>query len=276
MPLPDNVGGLGPDNDDDDDHGGASETTPLIVSSSQTPRYDGETNQGAQTSPTPDPGPEPGSPITRGSPKRTTRWPSIIAVIVLTIACILIVFAGFIVPDRVSDYAAKALVIEPTNLSLEGIDENGVRARVQVNFRLDGSRVSDRLTRGIGRAVTSVVRGIATDQTTVSVYLSDFDGALAGTAALPPLAVSLVDGQPTQLDIVTALAAGNVDAISTISNLWLQGKLDQLRLVVKTHVSVRSGRISLGNHSVSEPIVIEGRDLYHSFSSLYFGEKTFF
>jgi hypothetical protein len=184
-----------------------------------------------------------------------------VAISILSVLCLLIAFGAFIVPCRVKDYAQQALVVEPTNLALEAITEKGVRARIQANFRLDGSRVKDDATRRIGRAVTSVVRELGTDETTVAVYLPDFSGALVGTAALPPLTVNVVDGHSTTLDIVTELTAGDAEALRVIANKWLEGKLDILRVVGKAWIPVRSGRLSLGNHSVSEPLVLEGKNV---------------
>jgi hypothetical protein len=200
---------------------------------------------------------------------------SLVAIGILSALCLLIAFGAFVVPDRVQDYAKQAVVVEPTNLAFEAITDKGVRARIQANFRLDGSRVKDAATRRIGRAVTSIVRQLGTDATTVSVYLSDYSNALVGTAALPPLAVSVVDGHATNLNIVTELTAGDAEALRIIANKWLEGKLDVVRVEGKAWVPVRSGVLSLGNHSISEPMVFQGRALYQSFSALIFGEKTF-
>jgi hypothetical protein len=186
---------------------------------------------------------------------------SLVAIGILSALCLLIAFGAFVVPDRVQDYAKQAVVVEPTNLAFEAITDKGVRARIQANFRLDGSRVKDAATRRIGRAVTSIVRQLGTDATTVSVYLSDYSNALVGTAALPPLAVSVVDGHATNLNIVTELTAGDAEALRIIANKWLEGKLDVVRVEGKAWVPVRSGVLSLGNHSISEPMVFQGKDV---------------
>jgi hypothetical protein len=187
----------------------------------------------------------------------------------------MILFGAFIVPPAVEEYAKQAAVLEPTNLSLESITADGIRARIQANFRLDGSRVQQDTTRRIGRLATWAVRKLGTAETLVGVYLPEYDNVLLGTAKLPPLTVDLVDGHTTAIDIIADLTPGDADGIRTIANEWLEGKLDRVKLLGKADLQLNSGVIPLGTHPVLESLVFEGQSLYRSFASLYFGEKVF-
>lgn len=216
------------------------------------------------------------SKAARTKPKTAWRWPSIIAMAVLAILVILIIVLGFVVPPTVQRYAEKAIVLEPTNLSIESINSDGVSARVQANVRLDGSRVDDANTRRIGKLVTGIMRKLETKETKVDVYLPRYENALFGSAVLPPLIVDIVDGHTTQMDFVTDLSPGDADNIRKIANDWLKGDLKQLKLTGKAKIDLKSGIFPLGKHDVAESLVFEGQSLYHSFVSLYFGEKTLF
>lgn len=211
-----------------------------------------------------------------GVTKSGWRWPSIIAMAVLGLLVVLIIVLGFLVPPAVKDYAERAAVLEPTNLAIESITADGVRARIQANIRLEGSRVENANSRRIGRAATSLMRKLETGETTVHVYLPDYDNALLGTAIIPSLVVDIVDGHNNKLDFVTDLSAGDVENIRKIANHWLKGKLKELRVVGKSKIHLKSGIFPLGTHDVAESMVFEGQSLYLSFASLFFGERTIF
>jgi len=206
--------------------------------------------------------------------KSSLRWPSIIAMAILAILVIIIIFLGFIVPPAVQKYAEKAAVLEPTNLSIENITSDGIWARIQADVRLEGSRVEDANARRIGKAVTGIMRKLATHETTVHVFLPDYGDSLAGTAVIPPIVVDIVDGHNTELDFVAKIKPGSAENIRKIANDWLDGKLKQLKVVGKSQLQIKSGIFPLGNHAVAETLVFEGQSLYRSFASLYFGEKT--
>lgn len=189
---------------------------------------------------------------------------------------VIIIFVAFFVPAAVEQYAKEAAVLEPTSLSLESITSDGVRARIQANFRLDGSRVKEDGTRRIGRLATWAVRKLGTDETKVQVFLPEFDGMLLGTAAIPPLVLDLVDGHSNAVDFVADLVPGDADGIRMLANQWLRGKLETVRFRGKADLRLNSGFLPLGSHTVTESLVIEGQYLYDSFASLYFGEKSFF
>lgn len=208
-----------------------------------------------------------------GSPIRSCRWPSIVAAIVLAIFIIAALVMGFVVPGAVKEYAEHAAIIEPTSLSVESITPNGIRARIIANFRLDGSRVEDANSRRIGRLATGIMKKLETDHTTVNVYLPGYDNALLGSAVIPGLTVDIVDGHNTSIDIVTDLTPGDAENIRRIANDWLEGRLDELKVMGTAAISLKSGIFPLGTHDIAESMVFEGQSLYRSFAALYFGEK---
>ncbi|KAF4420004.1 hypothetical protein FACUT_11320 [Fusarium acutatum] len=195
------------------------------------------------------------------STKAPWRWPSIIAMALLGIIVILIIVLGFLVPPAVKEYAEKAAVLEPTNLSIENITSDGIRARIRANVYLDGSRVDNKNSRRIGKAVTGIMRKLETKETTVNVYLPDYADALAGTAVIPPLVVDVVNGHTNELDFVADVNPGDAEHIRKIANDWLEGNLKQLKVVGKTKVHLKSGIIPLGAHDVAESIVFEANEI---------------
>ena len=253
----------------------AFESTPLLSSSNSTPRYDGEHDE-VRNGETASIASQTGDAASIKTPDKKSRWPLIIAMIVLAIFSLTIIVVAFFVPAAVEEYAKEALVIEPTNLALESITSDGVRARIQANFRLDAQRVKNDHVRRVGRATTWLVRELGTEATKINVYLPEYNNILLGTAGIPPLAVSIVNGQNTAVDFVTDLVPGNAEGIRTIANDWLEGRLDVLRLNGKADVQLKAGILPLGTHSISESLTFEGQSLYRSFASLYFGEKSFF
>lgn len=253
-----------------------SESTPLLSGSSDTQRYDGETDEhdgDEAISTQPRPSDAPASPSTK---KSSRRWPSFIAMGILGVVVVVIIILAFIVPEAVQEYAQQAAVIEPTNLALESITTNGVRARIQADFYLDGSRVTNDHVRRVGRATTWVAGQLGSDQTKVDVRLPDYNNLLLGSAIVPPLVVNLRDGEVTKFDFVTDISPGDVEGIRIIANEWLEGRLDELRLNGVADLSIKSGIIPLGTHTVSESLVFEGQSLYRSFAALYLGQKVLF
>ncbi|KAL2759557.1 hypothetical protein ACRALDRAFT_1039267 [Sodiomyces alcalophilus JCM 7366] len=232
----------------------ASETEPLLRSTSA-PRYDGEQNDSNNNVPNP----AIFDAVKNAPDEHARRWPSIIATLLLGTIAASILFVAFLLPPAVEVYTKQAVVLEPTSLSLESITANGLRARIQASFRLDGSRVEDDASRRLGRFTTWVVRKLGIEETQVDVYLPDYDDALLGTAVIPPLVVGLVDGETTLLDFVAELSPGNAESYRTIANEWLHGKLDRLKVLGRASLHVKSGIIPLGTHPVSETIVLEAK-----------------
>ena len=261
---------------------GMSESTPLLSGSSTSiTRYDGDEDSPAADPIAPTRSERSSSRSSRSS-RLSTRsvknlsWQTFTAGIILIIVTAAIILLAFVVPAKVELYAKQAAVLEPTNLSLESLTANGVRARIHANFRLDATRVSDANTRRIGKAATWVLRKLETEQTQVDVHLPHFDNMLLGTATLPPLTIDIVDGHNTMIDIVADLVPGEAEGIRAIANQWLEGKLERVKLIGKADISLKTGFVPLGTHSVVESLVVEGQSLYRSFASLYFGEKVFF
>ncbi|KAL8409385.1 hypothetical protein RB594_007716 [Gaeumannomyces avenae] len=229
------------------------EATPLLSSPAAGLRYDGDEDAASVTSTN--------ASLATSLKSKRRRWPSIIAIGTLALLAIAIMMLAFFVPTAVEQYAKEAAVLEPTHLSIESITSDGVRARIQANFRLDGSRVKDAGVRRVGRLATWAVRQLGTEATKVDVYLPEFDGFLLGSAGLPPLVLNLVDGHTTSVDILADLTPGDAEGIRTIANKWLRGKLDTIRFRGVADVTVKSGLIPLGTHSVSESLVIEAKEL---------------
>ncbi|KAH9898824.1 hypothetical protein F4778DRAFT_782928 [Xylariomycetidae sp. FL2044] len=238
----------------------SAESTPLLSTSSDTPRYDGERDE-----------PDQDAASIRSHHSEATsaqlalrkkrRWPSFIAMGVLGIVVVVILVLVFIVPEAVQEYAKQAAVLEPTNLSLDSITADGVRARIQANFRLDGSRVHNDHVRRVGKAATWVANQLGTDETKIDVYLPDYDNKLLGYGVVPPLVVNLRDGDTTHFDFVADIVPGDVEGMRTIANEWLEGRLDKLRLKGKADLSLKTGILPLGTHTVSESLVFEANKI---------------
>ncbi|KAI0549471.1 hypothetical protein F4679DRAFT_546240 [Xylaria curta] len=180
---------------------------------------------------------------------------------ILACVAIAIIILAFIVPDAVQEYAQQAAVIEPTSLSIDSITTDGVRARIQANFQLDGSRVKNDHVRRIGRASTWVANQLGSEKAEIDVYVPDYANILLGSAVIPPLVVSLRDGVITHFDFIADVRPGNVEGMRMIANDWLDGRLDKLRLNGKTDLSLKSGVIPLGTHTVSETLLFEANKI---------------
>ncbi|KAK8130120.1 hypothetical protein PG999_002500 [Apiospora kogelbergensis] len=246
--------GKSPDNN-------SGETTPLLSSTTDTPRYDGDNDE---------PDNEAASIRSRlsdgsstQSPKKgsTRRWPSFIAMGVLGLTVIAIIALAYIVPDAVQEYAKQAAVVEPTSLSLESITAEGLRARIQATFRLDGARVANDHVRRVGKAATWVANQLGTEETSIVVTLPDYKDLLLGTATVPPLLIHLKDGDVTNFDFITDIVPGNMEGIRSIANEWLEGRLDKVRLRGKADLALKSGLLPLGTHSVAESLVFEAKKI---------------
>lgn len=194
--------------------------------------------------------------------------------IVLALSALTVMLFAFVAPAALEEYAKEATVIEPTNLSLVSITSNGIRARIQANFRLDAQRVTNEHARRVGKAATWLVRELGTEETKINVYLPDYNNMLLGSASVPPLKVSVVEGRNNAVDFVADLAPGDADGIRTIANEWLKGRLDSVRVRGQADIQLKAGLIPLGTHSIAESLTFEGQSLYRSFASLYLGEKS--
>ncbi|KAJ2995253.1 hypothetical protein NUW58_g1326 [Xylaria curta] len=188
------------------------ESTPLLSSTSATPGHDGDSPESERDNVSirsRDSHP----PSTYSTKKKSRRWPSFVAMGILGCIAIAIIILAFVVPDAVQEYAQQAAVIEPTSLSIDSITFDGVRARIQANFKLDGSRVKNDNVRRIGRASTWVANQLGSEKAEIDVYVPDYNDILLGSAVIPPLVISLRDGTTTQLDFIADVRPGNVEGM---------------------------------------------------------------
>ena len=257
----------------DDDH----ENTPLLSRSDSTPRYDGAEDDERERLPSPAATSLRSLQNGHGSTKftkRGRRWPTVIAISFLGLVAIAILTGAFLAPAAVEEYAKEALVIEPTNLSIDSFTDTGVRARVQANFRRDASRVKNKDVRNVGRFGTWLAREIETKESKVQVYLPELGNILLGTAAIPRIVVDIRNGHTTGIDFLTDLEPGDIERLRQVANDWLEGRLPKVRVLGKANVGLKSGLISLGTQSIAESLEFEGQSLYRSFASFYLGEKS--
>ncbi|KAI8630722.1 hypothetical protein F5Y19DRAFT_473839 [Xylariaceae sp. FL1651] len=248
-------------NESDRDIHEPAESTPLLSSSSETPRYDGDSAEPERDDVASIRTGHSQSSSSLGAKKRGRRWPSFIAMGLLAAVAIAIIVLAFIVPDAVQEYAQQAAVIEPTSLSIDSITTDGVRAHIQADFHLDGSRVKNEHVRRIGRAATWVANQLGNKQAEIDVYVPDYNDILLGSAVVPPLVVNLRDRTMTRLDFMADIRPGNVEGMRMIANDWLEGRLDRLRLNGKTNLSLKSGIIPLGTYAISETLNFEANKI---------------
>lgn len=247
----------------------AAESEPLLATDADA----ADTSYGSQTV-TGDAASDAPSSQGPAKPKSKRRWPSLVAMLLLGSVFIVVIVLGFLVPPAVQTYIEKAVVLEPTALSLDSISFTGIRARVQGNFRMDASRVEDNTARRIGRIAMSIMRTVGAEQTHIQIFVPGYGDAMVGSAVVPSLDLNLVDGQNTFIDVVADMKLGDNASIKKIVNDWLTGKISELEVRSATALQLKSGFIPLGTHDIVETMVLEGQSLYSTFSSLYFGEKS--
>ena len=192
--------------------------------------------------------------------KRARRWPSVIAFSFLTVAVLAILGLGFAGPAAVEEYVNQAIVFEPTSLSIESFTSTGVRARVQGDFKLDGSRVHKKSVRDLGRAGTWIAKAVESKQSNVNVYLPEYDDMLLGTAVVPPIVVNIRDGVTTHIDFISYLSAGDLDGLRRMANDWLEGRIGSVSVRGAANIQLKSGILPLGTQSLSETVVFGGKE----------------
>ena len=246
--------------------GDLEETTPLISHDANNEDY------GDAPTHTEDDSPAASSPRSLQSGRNTkskhrARWPTIIALTILGLVVILILLLAFAAPALVEEYAKEAMVIEPTKLSVDSFTSTGVKARIQADFMLDGSRVRRKPVRDLGRAGTWIAKAIESRQSKVKVYLPEYGDILLGTADVPPIVVDIRDRHTTHIDFLADLAAGDLDGIRSIANDWLEGRVGRLSVRGVAEVPLKTGIFALGTQNVAETIVFDGQYL-ESFRAL--------
>jgi hypothetical protein len=193
--------------------------------------------------------------------KKPRRWATILALSILSAAVLAILGLGFAAPAVAEEYAKEALVFEPTNLSIDSFTGEGVIARIQGIFTLDGTRVRRKSVRDLGRIGTWLAREVESAESSLKVYLPEYGNLLLGTADVPPVKVNIRDRHWNHIDFLTELRPGNVEGARRIANDWLDGKLQ--RLVVKgvATVPLRSGIFKLGTQTLQAVMGFEGDDI---------------
>ncbi|KAL9611369.1 MAG: hypothetical protein Q9167_003988 [Letrouitia subvulpina] len=196
-----------------------------------------------------------------GKGKSSRRWPTIVALAILTLVLLAILGFGFAAPEIMEEYAKEAVFFEPTNLSIDSFTSSGVQARVQGDFTIDASRVHKKAVRDLGRAGTWIAKAVESKKTTVEVHLPEYDDVLLGSANLPPIVVDIRNGHTTHLDFITELKSGDVDGIRRVGTDWLDGRLGQLRVQGTADVCLKSGIFRIGPQQISKSIVFKGDDI---------------
>jgi len=256
----------------------SEESTPLLSDSNTTPRYDGEEEEDIDENQSPAAASlrslQDGR-VNSAPSKGGVRWPTILAISVLGVLAIVIMAVAFFAPAVAEEYAKQSLVVEPKSLSIRNFTPTGVIVRIQADFKLDASRVTNDAVRNLGRAGTWIAREVESKESKVEVYLPEYGNLLVGTATVPGLVVNIRNGHITPVDFDADLQPGDMTGIRGVVNDWLEGRLGQLQVLGKTNVALKSGLFPLGTQSISESLVFEGQYLYQTFALIFFGEKTF-
>ncbi len=191
--------------------------------------------------------------------KKTRRWPTAVALTILSLVVVAILGLGFAAPEVVEEYAKQAMVFEPTDLSIDSFTSLGVKARVQGDFMLDASRVRSKPVRDLGLTGTWIAKAVESKRSKVQVYLPEYGNVLLGTADAPPIIVDVRNGRSTHIDFLSDLAAGDIDGIRQIATDWLEGRIGQLRVVGIADVKLKSGIFGFGTQRLTHELVFKGQ-----------------
>ncbi|KAK5138346.1 hypothetical protein LTR08_003407 [Meristemomyces frigidus] len=197
-------------------------------------------------------------PTAKGSQR---RWPSILALLLLSLLVLLVMVFAFLAPSTVAQYAQQAVVFEPTSLSIASFTSSGVRARIQGDFRMDARRVERKAVRDLGRFFTYIAREAESGASEVEVSLPEYGNVVLGTARIPAIKVYLRNGHRTHVDFLSDLAPGDVDGIRRIANDWIDGRLGEVRVLGKASVPVKSGIFSLGKQKLQQEMLFANKDI---------------
>ncbi|KAF2720834.1 hypothetical protein K431DRAFT_285532 [Polychaeton citri CBS 116435] len=193
--------------------------------------------------------------------KASRRWPSLIALLLLFLACLLIIVFAFLAPSIVEEYAQQAAHFEPTSLGIDSFTDKGVKARVQGEFYMDASRVHKKSIRDLGRFGTWIAHKAESGASEVEVMLPEYGNVLLGTAHVPGIKVDVRNGQKNYVNFTTDLEPGNIDGIRRIASDWIDGRLGQLRVLGKATVPLKSGIFSIGKQTVSHELLFANKDI---------------
>jgi hypothetical protein len=238
------------------DLGWSSESTPLLQHQDDDGQQYGTATQNRSSSPSLH---ESSSHLGLFERKdRRPPWAIIITIALLTVAVLLILALGFSAPAVVKEYAQQAAVFTPQRIALDSATPTGIRARIQGDVVLDGSRVRQKSVRDIGRLATWIAREIETGETEVHVYLPEYGNVLLGTVSIPPVKLKIQDGHTNHIDILTDLESGDVTGLRRLANDWMAGRLGQLRIKGSANVNIKSGWLNLGNQVISAVLAFDG------------------
>jgi hypothetical protein len=225
-----------------DDHA-PSENTPLLGNNQTNGHLDPEPSE---------------EPDTSSSKKSRLRWPSIVALFALTLLAILIMLLGFFVPDAMQKYAVQATTVDILSVVPEFTD-TGARAKVKVSFSLQSQKVKDKNVRNLGVLGTWIAREVESGESRIDVHLPEYGDAILGTAVVPPLKVSIVNGRTTDLDFHTDLIPPtNIDPLRLLFDDWVKGTLDHVKVAGDVKVALRSGIIRLPTQNIFQSITVHG------------------
>jgi hypothetical protein len=235
-------------NDESETHITASESTPLLG--------DGHGN-GGYGAPS---GLERGSSGSAEHPSKSRRhWATPVALALLCVFMGLIMFLGFFVPESIKSYAVQATTVDIHEVKPE-FTSSGVKVRVKAMFSLQSSKVENVHVRNLGILGTWIAREVETSESQLQVTLPEYGNVLVGTAILPPLKVSIVDGSETFLDFLADLIPPkSIDGIREPLDNWITGTLDHLNVAGAAEVSIKSGIIKIASTAISQVMTLSSK-----------------
>ncbi|KAM5469655.1 hypothetical protein MauCBS54593_004209 [Microsporum audouinii] len=218
-----------------------SETTPLLARRQEGLREDESTD---------------GSIDSVTWQKNGLRWPTFIALIVLCLSVIAILILGFAAPSTMKQYAQEATVFKPTGFSITSFTPFGVQTRVRGTLVMDASRVKNPTVRDLGRFGTWIGHEVESQESTVEVYLPEYENALLATITLPPIKVNIRNGHLNEIDFIAELATGDPNGIKGAVTDLIEGNIAQLTLKGMANVPLKSGLLYLGSQYIAETVVL--------------------
>jgi hypothetical protein len=191
-------------------------------------------------------------------PTRRRRWPILLALAILCILVVLIMLFGFFVPDAMKQYAIEAADVHIQSVVPE-LTDSGAHARIRAKFAMRSSKVRSRNIRNLGVFGTWLAQEVESSESRVVVTLPDYGDAVLGTAVVPSLKVSVVNGQTTDLDFTTTLVPpSSVDPLKGMFDDWINGKLEFVKVAGAVKIGLRSGIIWLPSSDILHTFTISG------------------